>query len=56
MKRREDVVVVMVGWEEGTLVCDGKRGRKEKEEKRRRGEGKSIDPTCYVSTNPRKSV
>lgn len=57
MKRREDVVVVMVGWEEGTLVCDGeKRERKEKEEKRRRGEGKSIDPTCYVSTNSRKSV
>lgn len=27
------------------------RGRKEKGKK-----GKSIDPTCYVSTNPRKSV
>lgn len=28
------------------------RGRKEKGKKK----GKSIDPTCYVSTNPGKSV
>lgn len=45
-------MVVVVGWEEGTLVGlrTGEGG------KRRREEGKSIDPTCYVSTNPRKSV
>lgn len=39
----------MVGWEEGTLV-----GREKGGGKRRKEEGKSIDPTCHVSTNPKE--
>lgn len=48
MKRREDVVVVMVGWEEGTLVCDGKREKKKK--KRKKEEGEKENPSTPRAT------
>lgn len=41
----------MVGWEEGALVGREKGGGGGK---RRKEEGKSIDPTCHVSTNPKE--